>query len=138
MKVLLDTNIIIDVISKRAGYEDSLRLFKYCESGRVEGVISANTVTDIIYVLRKHIDPSEVRAAVQTLLLIIDIASIGKGEIAAAFASEMKDFEDAVQSACAKRIGADYIVTHNLKDFDKSAVKAISPAEALELFKVKI
>jgi len=138
VKVLLDTNIIIDVISKRAGYEDSLRLFKYCESGRVQGVISATTVTDILYILRKHIDPSEVRAAVQTLLLIIDIASIGKGEIAAAFTSEMKDFEDAVQSACAKRIGADYIVTRNLKDFDKSAVKAITPAEALELFKVKI
>jgi len=138
VKVLLDTNIIIDVISKRAGYEDSLRLFKYCELGRVQGVISATTVTDILYILRKHIDPSEVRAAVQTLLLIIDIASIGKGEIAAAFASEMKDFEDAVQSACAKRIGADYIVTRNLKDFDKSVVKAITPTEALELFKVKI
>ena len=135
MKVLLDTNIIIDVISKRKGYEESLRLFKYCESGHVQGVVSATTVTDILYILRKHINPSEVRSAMQTLLLIIDIASIGKGEIAAAFASEMKDFEDAVQSACAKRIGADYIVTHNLKDFDKSAVKAITPTEALELFR---
>ena len=138
MKVLIDTNIIIDVISKRTGYEDSLRLFKYCESGRVGGVISATTVTDILYILRKHIDPNEVRAVVQTLLLIIDIASIGKGEIAAAFSSEMKDFEDAVQSACAKRIGADYIVTRNLKDFEKSVVKAITPMEALELFKVRI
>ena len=54
--------------------------------------------------LRKHIHPSDVRTAVQTLLLIVEMASVGKNEISAAFTSEMKDFEDAVQVACAKRM----------------------------------
>ena len=73
----------------------------------------------------------------QTLLLIVDIASVGKSEISAAFASDMKDFEDAVQSACAKRLGMDYIVTRNLKDFQKSEVKAISITKMLELCKLE-
>ena len=133
MKVLLDTNIIIDIISKRDGYEDSLKLLKYCEMRKLEGYISATTITDIFYILRKHIDPSQVHDAMQTLLIIVNIARVGKSEILAAFASDMKDFEDAVQVACAKRIGADYIVTRNLKDFQQSEVKAISSSDFVKL-----
>ena len=46
-------------------------------------------------------------------------------------AAKMKwrDFEDAVQSATASRINADYIITRNTKDFDGSTVKAITPEE---------
>jgi predicted nucleic acid-binding protein len=137
MRFLLDTNIVVDIISKRLGYEDSLQLFKYCELGQIEGFVSTTTVTDVMYILRKHIEPNDVRDAVQTLLLIVDVASVLKSDISSAFKSEMKDFEDAVQSSCAERIKADYIVTHNLKDFEKSTVAAISPSKALKVIRAK-
>jgi len=133
MRLMLDTNIVVDILSKRGGYEDSLQLFKYCELGQVDGFISAITVTDVMYILRKHISPSLVREAVQTLLLIVDVANVLKSDISSAFLSDMKDYEDAVQAACAQRMKADYIVTRNLKDFEKSAVPAISPNEALNI-----
>ena len=41
------------------------------------------------------------------------------------------DFEDAVQSATAEAIHADYIVTRNIKDFVKSKVVAFTPGELL-------
>ena len=133
MKILLDTNIIIDVLTKRTGYEESLALIKYCELGKAEGFISATTVTDVVYIMRKHIPPAQVRDAVQTLLVIVDIAGVLKGDISSAFLSDMQDFEDAVQAACALRIGAEYIVTRNLKDFEKSPVPAISPGAVLDI-----
>ena len=133
MKILLDTNIIIDVLTKRAGYEQSLALIRYCELGKAEGFISATTVTDVVYIMRKHIPPAQVREAVQTLLVIVDVASVLKGDISAAFLSDMQDFEDAVQAACALRIGVKYLVTRNLKDFDKSPVPAISPDTMLDI-----
>jgi len=133
MRLLLDTNIIIDVLTKRDGYEASLSLIKHCELGRVEGFVSATTVTDVVYVLRKYLPPADVRDALQTILLIVDVAGVSKGDISAAFLTEMRDFEDAVQSACALRIGAAYIVTRNLKDFEKSAVPAISPNAMLDI-----
>ena len=136
MKFLLDTNIVVDVISRRGGFEDSLTIFRSCEVGIAEGVISATTVTDVRYILRKHIDPGGVRDAVKTLLLIMDVAGVLKSDISAALLSEVKDFEDAVQASCAERIKADYIVTHNLQDFGKSSVPAISPSKALELIGV--
>jgi len=133
MRLLLNTNIVVDVISKRKGYENSLQLIRYCELGKVEGFISATTVTDIMYILRKHITPREVRNAVQTLLLILDVVDVLKSDITSAFLSDIKDFEDAVQSCCAQRIKVDYIATNNLKDFKNSTVPAISPEKALEL-----
>jgi predicted nucleic acid-binding protein len=133
VKLLLDTNIVVDILSKREGCGDSLRILKLCEVGRAEGCVSAVTVTDITYILRKYVAPESVRDALLTLILIIDVTDVLKSDIKGAFSCGIKDFEDAVQSMCAKRIGADYIVTRNLKDFRDSPVRAISPAEALEI-----
>ena len=135
MKILLDTNIIIDIISKRSGYEDSLQVFKYCELGWVRAFISATTVTDIMYILRKQIEPHDVRAAMETLFLIVDIASVTKDDIMHALSSNLKDFEDAVQVACAKRNGANYIITRNIKDFNHADVMALDPRDAIELIR---
>ena len=133
MKLLLDTNIIIDVLTKRKGYMASLSLIKYCELGTAEGFVSASTVTDVVYILRKHLPPNEMKTALHTLFLIVDIANVLKVDITSAFNSEMRDFEDAVQAACALRIGADYIVTRNLKDFENAPVPSISPENMLEI-----
>jgi predicted nucleic acid-binding protein len=133
MKLFLDTNIIIDILSKRDGYEDSLRILAHCEMFHAKGIVSAVTVTDVMYILRKHISPEAVRNAVQTLLIIVNIEDVLKSDISAAFSSDMKDFEDAVQVSCADRINADYIVTRNIKDFGKSAIPAISPTDMLKL-----
>ena len=133
MKIMLDTNIIVDVLSKRDGYEESLQLVKYCELGKVDGFVSAITVTDVMYILRKHIAPSLVRETVQTLLLIVDVANVLKSDMVSAFFSEMKDYEDSVQSLCAERMKADYIVTRNINDFAKSVTPAILPSRALSI-----
>jgi len=133
MKVLLDTNIVVDILSKRKGYKESLQVFQYCELGKVTGYVSAITVTDVLYILRKHIAPEEVRNTVQALLLIVDVAGILKSDISAAFASKMKDFEDALQSSCAKRIKADYIVTRNIDHFKESDVPAILPLQVIKI-----
>lgn len=133
MRILLDTNIIIDILSGREGYADSLNVLRYCETKKAEGLVSATTVTDVMYILRKHIPPESVRESVQTLLTILDVAGVTKSDIIRAFSSGMRDFEDAVQASCAKRIKADYIVTRNLKDFGASPVEAVSPLEMLRI-----
>jgi len=127
MKALIDTNIVIDVISKRDGYEDSLEIFKRCELRLIQGYISTITINDAMYILRKHVTKEGVRVAVQTLLLIVDVADIIKSDIISAFSSEMADFEDALQASCAKRIKADYIITKNIKDYKGSLIPAVLP-----------
>lgn len=135
MKLLLDTNIIVDVISARDGFEESLDVLKFCEVKKVDEVVSTATILDVMYILRKFINPEKVREAVQTLLTIVSVEEIKKSDIIGAFDCDMDDYEDAVQAQCAKRCGADYIVTRNIRDFNRSPVPAILPAAALELLK---
>lgn len=135
MKLLLDTNIAVDIISRRSGYEESLNVLKYCEIKKAEGIVSAATVLDVMYILRKHIKPEKVKNVVQTFIAIVDVADVKKTDIVDAFNSEMTDYEDAVQAICAKRNKVDYIITRNKKDFAKSPVPALLPSEVLSLLK---
>jgi predicted nucleic acid-binding protein len=133
MRLLLDTNIIVDVLSKRDGYRDSLKILKCCEVKRAEGYVSAITVTDVMYILRKNTEIENVREALLALISIADVADVARADIKGAFSCGMKDFEDAVQAMCAGRIGADLIVTRNVKDFVRSPVQAVTPSDALAL-----
>ncbi|GHV79850.1 DNA-binding protein [Spirochaetia bacterium] len=137
MRLLLDTNIIVDIISEREGYAESLQLLRYCETKFAEGFVSVISIMDVMYILRKH-KPREagrpsLREAMQIMLIILNTAVIQKSDISGAFTGDMDDYEDAVQANCAWRIGADYIVTRNLQDFTASPVPAISPRDALEM-----
>ena len=135
MKLLLDTNIVIDIASKRQGYVASRDLLRFCELHRVEGFVSTTTVTDAMYILRKYLAPGSVREAVRVLLNILDVVEVQKSDVMCALEGDWRDFEDAVQAACATRNKMNYIVSRNVEDFSASAVKAISPEEALKILK---
>ncbi|MDR3281154.1 MAG: PIN domain-containing protein [Synergistaceae bacterium] len=133
MRLLLDTNNIVDVLSKRDGFMDSLKILRCCEAKRAEGYVSAITVTDVMYILRKNTAAANVRDALLALISIVDVADVTSADIKGAFSCGMRDFEDAAQSMCAERIVADFIVTRNVKDFVLSPVQAVTPSNALAL-----
>ena len=133
MKVLIDTNIILDVLCKRpAFYEDSAKIFKLCEVKKISGVISAISIPNIMYILRKELDADKTREILDSLMLIFSVADLKAEALKKAADMRFKDYEDAIQSACATRIKANYIVTRNIKDFSESKVTAIKPAELLD------
>lgn len=133
MKVLIDTNVVLDVLCKREGfYEDAARIMKYCEVNKITGVISALTIPNIVYIMRKELDAQKTRDVIEKLQLVFTIADLRSDDIKKALSMNFKDFEDALQSACASRIKADYIITRNIRDFINSKVTAIKPTELLE------
>lgn len=133
MKVLIDTNIILDVLCKRPDfYEDSAKVFKLCEVKRISGVISALSIPNIMYILRKELDAKKTKEILDNLSLIFSIADLKADDLKKAADMGFKDYEDAVQSACAARIKANYIITRNIRDFTMSKVAAIRPIELLE------
>ena len=133
MKVLIDTNIVVDNLACRDECEDSLNILNFCESGRLEGVVSIITIMNVMHVLRKHLSSPKARGAVLIFMQTVDIIPAHKSDINAALISNFSDFDDAVQAACAARVKADYIVTRNVKDFKNSLVQAILPVDMLKL-----
>lgn len=134
MRVLLDTNVIIDVLAKREPfYRDALMVLRYSEMGKITGIITASCVTDIMYILRKYLQTPQLRKSVQSLVSILDVCDVTKEDILQAFAFEMADYEDALQAQCASKSDTQYVITRNTKDFANSPIKAIEPHKFLAL-----
>lgn len=135
MKILIDTNVILDVLIDRKEFvEDAVKVLKLCEIKRVEGYVSAMTFPNLVYIMRKQLKREEVKEVVERLCLLLFVAELQAEDIRRAAALEIADYEDALQCAQAMRIKADFIITRNIKDFKNSAVPALTPGAFLSRF----
>lgn len=135
MKLLIDVNIVLDVLQQREPHvRDSALIWKLCEAEGAEGFVSALTVANLFYVMRKELSEEKIEGILQTLQLIFQVAELKSADLIRAAEMRWKDFEDAVQCATAQRIHADYIITRNIRDFQKSKIPAVTPAEFLTRF----
>ena len=133
MKVLVDTNVILDVLCNRKEFvADSLRVFQCCEAQHVTGYISALSISNIVYIMRKELDAEQIKEILHTFTMIFSVVELRESDLLKAAELSFGDYEDAIQSACAARVRADYIVTRNEKDFSTSPIPAISPTDLLK------
>ncbi|MDR2476208.1 MAG: PIN domain-containing protein [Treponema sp.] len=130
MKVLLDTNVILDVLLHREPfYEDSRAVYDLVERHEISGCVSSSAMTDIFYLLYKAIkDTGEVYSLMDDVARLFTIAPVLESTITEALALRWKDFEDAVQFAAARESGAAVIITRNMTGYETSAIPCISPA----------
>ena len=134
MKVFIDTNVILDVLCNRRDFvADSLKIFQYCEAARITGYISALSVSNIVYIMRKELDREKIRQILSVLTTVFSVADLRETDLIKAADMDFSDYEDAVQSICASRLKADYIITRNIRDFKGSPVPAISPVELFDI-----
>ena len=137
VKILIDTNVILDVLCKRAEFlEHSSKVWKFCEEKRVDGYISALSVADIVYIMRRELNPQKTRYIIWQIADVFKIADLKTGDLENAADMCADDFEDAVQMCQADRLGADYIVTRNIRHYKDSKIPALTPAEFSEKFAV--
>lgn len=130
MKVLLDTNILLDVLLARAPFvTDASAIWAACDAGDLTGCISASTLTDIFYIARRATDIPTARIAIGLCLATFDIVPIDRQTLEQAAALSGDDFEDNVQIACATIAGLDAIVTRNTAHFAGAALPILPPAE---------
>ena len=93
--------------------------------------MSALTYANLIYIMRKELSPEKIEEVYKTLRLIFEFVDLSVSDLSHAVEMQWKDFEDAVQSATAERLHVDYIITRNVRDFNKSKVHALTPSELL-------
>ena len=133
MTVMFDNNVIIDVLTNRENSEASIALFMKAASDEITGLLCANSINDIYYVISKLLNPEKARNAISKIMQILYIVPVNVEICSKAIGSEIEDFEDAIIAVCAEENDADYIATSDKKFISSSAtVKAISPAMLLE------
>lgn len=136
MRVLLDTNVVLDVLLKREPWQaEAAALWQAVDAGQVTAYLPASTVTDIFYIARRLTDIVRARQSVQICLDAFNIGTIDRAVLERAQILSGSDYEDNVQLACAEINSLDAIITRNPKDFTGSPIAVWSPAECLERLK---
>lgn len=135
MKILIDTNIIIDALTGREPFREAAEQIFLLAANQTEDMyITASLATDIYYIIRKHLHSVEQAKSVMSKLYeLFDILDVTAYDCRKALLGDMTDYEDSVVSCCAKRNQMDYIVTRNIKDYENSKVQAIFPSEFIKL-----
>ena len=136
MRVLLDTNIVLDYLGANKGFtEDAEKVFCLAAERKDIKLVSSSAITDILYVLRRAVKDRElVREKYDGFRKKISILSVTEKDIDTAFARDWNDFEDAVQYTVAESNGVDCIITRNKDDFEEDAIPCYTPQEFLEKF----
>lgn len=131
-RVLLDVNIVLDVLLDRAAFaEASSEVWAAVEQGEAEGLLSAHAVTTLHYLNARGVGSRMAAETTEALLSVFDVANVDDAVLNAALALKWTDFEDAVTAAAAKRAKCDALVTRNPRDFKGSAVRVLTPSEAI-------
>ena len=135
MKILVDTNVVIDALTSREPWNESAeKIFLLGANNIVDLYITASSATDIYYLIRKHLHNVQTAKQVMgKLYSLISILEVTGNDCVEALASQIKDYEDAVVERVAFRKEMDYIVTRNIKDYQDGNVKVILADDFIEL-----
>ena len=132
MKLLIDTNIILDVLLAREPHwpaaADLLSLIE--RSKTAHGVVVATTITTLDYLLSKALSRSEARRHIATLMDLFEVAPVDKHVLIRALNSAFRDFEDAVLYHAALAVGVDAIVTRDHVGFEHSQLPVLDAVRA--------
>ena len=133
MKILVDTNVVLDVMLDRSEFvKDSLLALEKAMNNGDKLYFSSSAATDVYYVVRRE-TRSKAKAieAIQDLCVLFDLADVNSECISDALFSKINDFEDAVIDTVASKLKVDYLMTRNINDFQKSKNAIITPSEFL-------
>jgi predicted nucleic acid-binding protein len=130
MKVLLDTNVVLDLLLERDPWRVQAEAIAQAGAdGRIEPHINSSSITDIFYISRRLVGADQARRVVRACLDSLQIVAVTRDLLDAADRRTGTDYEDNLQIECAIAAGLDAIVTRDPRGFEGSPVTAMTPAE---------
>ena len=134
MKILFDTNIIIDYLQKRNNYDSAHELIIRASKKEFSAYITAKSYADIHYLVKHNThDEKNTRNTLNTLAKVFRLIDTTENDCIFALASKINDYEDAIMDESGYRAGVDYIVSGNYKDFKEAKCKVLKQSEMIEV-----
>ena len=131
MKLMIDTNVILDVLLERKEFYDASRaVLDLCEDRKISGYVSASSITDIFYLVRRALkNTDQTYEVISSLLEIVGVLNVKGSDVQRAFEKHAKDFEDCLMAESAKSNKCAGIVTRDKKDFQDFGIELYSPEQ---------
>jgi predicted nucleic acid-binding protein len=130
--ILLDTDVLIDIaLDRRPHASSASELLDRIEHGAESACIAWHSVSNLYYIVAPARGGVSTRDFIVELTRFVGVAITDTEALRYAAALPMADFEDAMQVAAARACGARHIVTRNVRDYERSPIRAVDPQEAL-------
>ncbi len=132
MKVLLDTNVVLDFLLEREPFaSDAMKIIAAIERGQIEGYLCPTSVTTLHYLIARASSVKKADGTIRKLLKLFRISRIDRTILLEATEKNGVDYEDSVIYTSALHSAVDAIVTRDKKGFKRSTVPTFTPAEFL-------
>lgn len=132
MRVLLDTNFVLDVLLQRFPWQtEADAILSAVREGRLICSVASLTIANVFYVARRHVGLDRARSIVRECLQTLEVVDVGRREWEIADSFSGSDLEDNLQIAVAITDGLDAIVTRDQSGFRNGPVNVFTPAELL-------
>lgn len=132
MKLLLDTNALLDYYTQRQPFFEDMKKLRIAQYfGDVDFWACTQSFADIEYILRGAMPLPDLRKMMRSSLSFISIVPPAADALAKALESDWPDLEDYLIANCAEAIKASYIITRDTKGFQSSHVPAMPAREWL-------
>jgi len=134
-KLFIDSDVVIDFFTDREPFANpASEIFELNEQRKVELHVSAVSINNIYYIVRKYLDHKRAIQVIEELIDMVQVVETTKSEIIQALKNGFKDFEDSIQYSTALTIdGIEAIITRNVKDYERSEIAVFTPENYLKL-----
>ena len=133
MRVLLDTDVVIDFLMAREPFAQRARqIFELNAQRKIQCYIASITRLNVFYIARKSHSLEDRLRIIRQLLLQVEVTAISHEILLRAFDFGFLDYEDAVQCACAEADGVEAIVTRNVDDYKNAKLPVFTPGDFLQ------
>lgn len=135
MRVLLDTDVLLDVATARDPFgPESKAVLAWCHTSHRSAVLAWHTIANLYYLLRASAGDRKARTFITALLDFAEVAATGSDSVQRALTLRMGGFEDALQVAAAIAADVQFIVTRNTADYRGSPLPVITPHDFVKRF----
>ncbi|RZF59316.1 type II toxin-antitoxin system VapC family toxin [Sphingobacterium corticibacterium] len=136
-KLFIDSDVVIDFFTDREPHANpASELFELGESGAVVLFLSAVSINNIYYIVRRFLGHKKTLEVIETLAEMTEIIGTTKKEILQALKNEFSDYEDSIQYSSALTVkGLDVIITRNIKDYKSADISVMTPVDFLKMFR---
>jgi predicted nucleic acid-binding protein len=134
-KLFVDSDVVIDFFTDRETHANpASEIFELNEQRNVKLYLSAISINNIYYIVRKFLGHKKTLEVVETLTEMTEIVGTTKKEIIQALKNNFTDYEDSVQYSTALTIkDLDVIITRNIKDYRNSSIAVMTPLNFLKM-----
>ena len=131
-KILVDTNVALDILLERQDYPNAKVVYLLAEVKHIAAFISSSAITDIYFLSKNDLGKKPAKEALKNLLSVFKPATVTDSHIFQALDLDWSDFEDSLQFVVGEGLNVDYIITRNVQDFSSSSILAVTPEQFIQ------